>query len=217
MQHFEKALRLNRQQPRALLEMAELSFEDRHYVPARDYYERFSQLSEQNARSLLLGMRLAKVFDDRDKAASYGLQSKKTLSRYAGISAIPVGAMMKAAHPEVVAATRTNPGETLRQARESKDWSLPEVALRLNLTVTSLTHLEAGDFDKLPGHTFARGYVRAYAKLLGMDQAALVRRSTSTPAPTARAAAFMLSAVSKSRYACLTLFCASSASCCSSH
>jgi cytoskeleton protein RodZ len=82
--------------------------------------------------------------------------------------------MMKAAHPEVVAATRTNPGETLRQARESKNWSLPDVALRLNLTVASLTHLEAGDFDKLPGHTFARGYVRAYAKLLDLDQAALV-------------------------------------------
>lgn len=81
---------------------------------------------------------------------------------------------MKAAHPEVVAATRTNPGETLRQARESKNWSLPDVALRLNLTVTSLTNLEAGDFDKLPGHTFARGYVRAYAKLLDLDQAALV-------------------------------------------
>ncbi len=81
---------------------------------------------------------------------------------------------MKAAHPEVVAATRTNPGETLRQARESRNWSLPDVALRLNLTVTSLTYLEAGDFDKLPGHTFARGYIRAYAKLIGLDQTALV-------------------------------------------
>jgi type IV pilus assembly protein PilF len=50
--------------------MAELSYEDRHYVPARDYYDRFSLLSEQNARSLLLGVRLAKVFEDRDKAAS---------------------------------------------------------------------------------------------------------------------------------------------------
>lgn len=81
---------------------------------------------------------------------------------------------MKAVHPEVVAATRVNPGETLRQARESKNWSLPDVALRLNLTVTSLTNLEAGQFDKLPGHTFARGYVRAYAKVLELDQAALV-------------------------------------------
>lgn len=81
---------------------------------------------------------------------------------------------MKAAHPEVVAATRTNPGETLRQARESKNWSLPDVALRLNLTTTSLGYVESGDFDKLPGHTFARGYIRAYAKLMGLDQTALV-------------------------------------------
>jgi cytoskeleton protein RodZ len=84
--------------------------------------------------------------------------------------------MMKAAHPEVVAANRVNPGETLRQARESNGWSLAEVALKLNLTVNSLSNLEAGDFDKLPGHTFARGYIRAYAKLLGMDQAVLVQQ-----------------------------------------
>ncbi|MBC3373728.1 helix-turn-helix domain-containing protein [Pseudomonas sp. SWRI92] len=83
---------------------------------------------------------------------------------------------MKAAHPEVVAATRVNPGETLRQARESNGWSLAEVALKLNLTVTSLGNLEAGAFDKLPGHTFARGYIRAYAKLLGMDQTVLVQQ-----------------------------------------
>ncbi|CAM3061728.1 type IV pilus biogenesis/stability protein PilW [Pseudomonas floridensis] len=76
-EQFTKALRLDRQQPRALLEMAELSYEDGHYVPARDYYDRFSQLSEQNARSLLLGTRLAKVYEDRNKAASFGLQLKR--------------------------------------------------------------------------------------------------------------------------------------------
>ncbi|MDH4869525.1 helix-turn-helix domain-containing protein [Pseudomonas sp. BN515] len=81
---------------------------------------------------------------------------------------------MKASHPEAVAATRANPGETLRQARESKDLSLGEVARHLNLTEQALRQLEAGDFEQLPGHTFARGYVRAYAKLLGMDQAVLV-------------------------------------------
>ncbi|GGL62927.1 Cro/Cl family transcriptional regulator [Pseudomonas brenneri] len=83
---------------------------------------------------------------------------------------------MKAAHPEVVAANRVNPGETLRQARESNGWSLEEVALKLNLTSSSLGNLENGAFDKLPGHTFARGYIRAYAKLLGTDQAILVQQ-----------------------------------------
>lgn len=81
---------------------------------------------------------------------------------------------MKASQPEIAAATRANPGETLRQARESKDLSLAEVARQLNLTEQALRQLEAGSFEQLPGHTFARGYIRAYAKLLGMDQARLV-------------------------------------------
>jgi type IV pilus assembly protein PilF len=75
--YFERSLRLNSRQPRALLEMAVLSYEDKHYVPARDYYASYSALTEQNARSLLLGTRLAKVFEDRDGAASLGLQLKR--------------------------------------------------------------------------------------------------------------------------------------------
>ncbi|MCV9919040.1 DUF4115 domain-containing protein [Pseudomonas sp. BT-42-2] len=81
---------------------------------------------------------------------------------------------MKAAHPEVAAASRQHPGEILRQARENRDWSQAEVARKLNLTLSSLNNLESGAFDKLPGHTFARGYIRAYAKLMDMDQAPLV-------------------------------------------
>ncbi|MNF66086.1 tetratricopeptide repeat protein [compost metagenome] len=76
-QHFDKSLRLDRRQPRALLEMAQLSFDERQYVPARDYYERFTQIAPQNARSLLLGSRLATIFEDRDQAASLGLQLKR--------------------------------------------------------------------------------------------------------------------------------------------
>ncbi len=76
-EYLVKALRLNQQQPRALLEMAELSYEDRHYVPARDYYDRFSQLSDHSARSLLLGSRLANVFEERNKAADLGLQLQR--------------------------------------------------------------------------------------------------------------------------------------------
>ncbi|HGM5581884.1 TPA: RodZ domain-containing protein [Pseudomonas putida] len=81
---------------------------------------------------------------------------------------------MKAAHPEAAAAIQQNPGDILRQARENRNWSQAEVARKLNLTVTSLNNLETGAFDKLPGHTFARGYIRAYAKLMDMDQAPLV-------------------------------------------
>ncbi len=84
---------------------------------------------------------------------------------------------MIAPHPEAAASpSLANPGETLRAARESKSWPLSSVAKQLNLSERSLTQIEAGDFSQLPGHTFARGYVRAYAKLLGLDQNRLVQQ-----------------------------------------
>lgn len=85
--------------------------------------------------------------------------------------------MTMSSHTEAGAAPqRGNPGEVLRLAREKKGWQVAEVATQLNLTVQSLAQLEAGEFDRLPGHTFARGYVRAYAKLLGLDQGVLVEQ-----------------------------------------
>ncbi|MFB4392618.1 MULTISPECIES: type IV pilus biogenesis/stability protein PilW [unclassified Pseudomonas] len=76
-EYLIKALQLNQRQPGALLEMAELSYENRHYVPARDYYDRFSQYSDPNARSLLLGSRLARVFEEHGNAAQLGQQLQR--------------------------------------------------------------------------------------------------------------------------------------------
>jgi cytoskeleton protein RodZ len=81
---------------------------------------------------------------------------------------------MKVLDPETPAIAGVNPGETLRKARENNNWSQADVAVKLNLTAQALGHLESGAFAKLPGNTFARGYIRAYAKLLGIDQEPLV-------------------------------------------
>ncbi|MEO4047595.1 RodZ family helix-turn-helix domain-containing protein [Pseudomonas sp. CAU 1711] len=81
---------------------------------------------------------------------------------------------MKASHPEVAVAHRVNPGETLRKARESRNLALGDIAQQLNLTAQALRHLETGAFEQLPGHTFARGYIRAYAKLMGLESDRLV-------------------------------------------
>ncbi len=82
---------------------------------------------------------------------------------------------MTSEQTEVETAARSQPGVTLRKAREVRGMSLKEVAAALNLSPVALQDLESGAFDRLPGHTFARGYIRAYAKLLGMDQELLVR------------------------------------------
>lgn len=75
--YFSRALRLDSRQPIALLELALLAYNAKQYVPAKRYYDGFSSLSEQNARSLLLGIRLANIHQDRDRAASLGLQLKR--------------------------------------------------------------------------------------------------------------------------------------------
>jgi|SRR5690606_10416582 len=77
MEHFQRALRLNANRPLALLSMAELSYNRKDYMAARDYHQRFAGLAEPNARSLLLGTRLARVFGNPGQAASQGLQLKR--------------------------------------------------------------------------------------------------------------------------------------------
>ncbi|KXU39299.1 pilus assembly protein PilW [Ventosimonas gracilis] len=76
-EYFERTLRLSPKQPQALLELAELARLKGEYGKALGYYERFSELSTQNARSLLLGIRIAGQTGDRDKAKSLGLQLKR--------------------------------------------------------------------------------------------------------------------------------------------
>ncbi len=81
---------------------------------------------------------------------------------------------MNASPSDVLAAVQINPGQTLRMAREARGMDVAEAARSLNMSESMLRNVEAGAFGKLNGHTFARGYVRAYAKLLGLDQEQLV-------------------------------------------
>lgn len=62
-----------------------------------------------------------------------------------------------------------SPGAALRIARELRGWSVEQVAGQLKLSVGQITALEADAFDSLPGNTFVRGFVRNYARLLGLD------------------------------------------------
>lgn len=69
---------------------------------------------------------------------------------------------------------KQNPGATLRAQREDQGLTTAAAAATLRLPEKILLHLEAGRFDQLPGETFARGYVRSYASMLGLDPNRLV-------------------------------------------
>ena len=66
-----------------------------------------------------------------------------------------------------------SPGQTLREAREARRMSVAEVAQELKISRQAVERLEQGQYDSLPGDTFARGYIRSYARLMGMDPARL--------------------------------------------
>ena len=84
------------------------------------------------------------------------------------------------------ARAKTGVGELLRAERLAQGLSIEDVARQLRLAVRQVTALEEDDYDKLAGGTFARGFVRNYAKLLQMDAGPLLQQldqSLPPPAP----------------------------------
>lgn len=61
-------------------------------------------------------------------------------------------------------------GERLRREREMRGIQLDEIAAATKIGSRSLRALEEEDFAKLPGGIFNKGFVRAYAKFLGIDE-----------------------------------------------
>jgi cytoskeleton protein RodZ len=87
--------------------------------------------------------------------------------------------------PPWVPAGPGGPGARLKAARESAGLSLDQVAQQLKLAPRQVKALEDEDFAQLPGRTFARGFVRNYARLLGLDGEdllALLPDATRAPA-----------------------------------
>ena len=67
----------------------------------------------------------------------------------------------------------TSVGATLAAAREEQQRSLESVAADLHLQPEVVRAIENGDEAKVPAPTFLRGYVRSYARLLGLDDTSL--------------------------------------------
>jgi cytoskeleton protein RodZ len=61
-------------------------------------------------------------------------------------------------------------GEKLKREREKQKITLDEVALATKIGTRLLRALEEEKFDQLPGGVFNKGFVRAYARHLGLDE-----------------------------------------------
>jgi transcriptional regulator with XRE-family HTH domain len=60
-------------------------------------------------------------------------------------------------------------GEFLRRERELRHISLDEVAERTKISRRYLEAIEDERYDRLPGETFVRGFIRSYAQSVGLD------------------------------------------------
>ncbi len=67
-------------------------------------------------------------------------------------------------------------GAELRAARENIGWTLPAVAAHLRIRLPYLEAIEEGRIADLPGNAYALGFVRSYAKELGLDPEEIARR-----------------------------------------
>ena len=68
------------------------------------------------------------------------------------------------------------PGQVLAAERERQGLSRSEIAQRLHMSAYQVEALETGDYKRLPKGTFLRGFVRNYAKALGIPAESLLSR-----------------------------------------
>src|SRR5579872_6613918 len=82
-------------------------------------------------------------------------------------------------------------GERLRREREMRGITLEEIAHSTKIGTRNLRALENEEFHLLPGGIFNRGFVRAYAHFLGLDEeqciadynAAMAEKEGPPPSP----------------------------------
>ncbi len=65
-------------------------------------------------------------------------------------------------------------GARLKAAREEQNMVLADVAAKLKLTSRQIEALEEEDFSHLPSEVFVRGFVRNYARLVGLEPDSLI-------------------------------------------
>ena len=82
-------------------------------------------------------------------------------------------------------------GTYLREARETRGFDLREAAQQTRISVNYLKAIESEDFSKLPGEVFVKGFLKSYAKFLGLSEADVMQRygDIKTPPVQAQAAA----------------------------
>ncbi|WP_374328582.1 helix-turn-helix domain-containing protein [Azonexus sp.] len=87
---------------------------------------------------------------------------------------IEYSSMPELDEPVPSAAYTLSVGRQLQQAREARGLTVGDIAQALKLGPRQVEALERDEWTDLPGTTFIRGFVRNYARLVGVDQQPLM-------------------------------------------
>src|SRR5471032_1479514 len=79
-------------------------------------------------------------------------------------------------------------GEEFRSAREARSLSLSDVAERLHIRSVYLAAIEDEEWSVIGAPVYVRGFMRTYARFLGLDPEAAVARFAATVPPGTPAA-----------------------------
>ncbi|MEE4153512.1 MAG: helix-turn-helix domain-containing protein [Erythrobacter sp.] len=64
-------------------------------------------------------------------------------------------------------------GPALRARREAKRLTLDHIAAETRIPIRHLEAIENGEFEELPSRTYSIGFARSYARVVGLDEAAI--------------------------------------------
>lgn len=89
------------------------------------------------------------------------------------------------------AGTIHTPGTVLASARVRQGLSVGDIAAKLRMGINQVEALESGDYGRLPTGTFLRGFVRSYAKVLGIDPQSVIDLLEQTHNPSEKPPIFV--------------------------
>lgn len=78
----------------------------------------------------------------------------------------------------------TDAGPYLKRERELRGISLSQVADITKIAPRFLKSMEEGDYSKIPGEVFLRGFIKAYAKAIGLSPEDVLLRYEEKKQPT---------------------------------
>ena len=111
--------------------------------------------------------------------------ASETSSKPSAQAASPQAASPQAASPQAAPPPPVPPpavealGTYLRNERELRQLTLEEIAQSTRIPIKMLQRIEDDRLDELPGDVFARGFLKSYAQVVGLDADEVLERFAS--------------------------------------